>query len=119
MGIGGGATNPEDSAAGCVGLHRGSDLFPAGEYFCGAESSWHGRAPLGTSVSTHPRASSVPARRMGLLVCSEEAIYMRAFWELLVFRRMISPIILQVLFWGGIGGTLYGTYVLVKLDNWA
>jgi hypothetical protein len=39
--------------------------------------------------------------------------------DVLAFRRMISPIILQVLFWGGIGGTLYGTYVLIALGHWA
>ncbi len=44
---------------------------------------------------------------------------MSAVWDLLVFRRMISPIILQVLFWGAIGGTLYGTYVLIELEHWA
>ena len=43
---------------------------------------------------------------------------MSVIWELLVFRRMISPIILQVLFWGAIGGTLYGTYVLIELGHW-
>jgi hypothetical protein len=32
---------------------------------------------------------------------------------------MISPFILQLLFWAAIGGTLYGTYVLIKLGNWA
>jgi len=44
---------------------------------------------------------------------------MTALWEVLLFRRMVSPIILQVLFWGGIGGTLYGTYVLIVLGHWA
>ena len=43
---------------------------------------------------------------------------MKVAWELLTFRRMISPLLLQVLFWAGIGGTLYGTYVLIQLDNW-
>ena len=44
---------------------------------------------------------------------------MKFVFELLTFRRMISPVILQVLFWGAIGGVLYGTYVLLILDNWA
>ena len=44
---------------------------------------------------------------------------MRVVWEVITFRRMILPIIIQILFWGGIGGTLYGTYVLLKLGNWA
>jgi hypothetical protein len=39
--------------------------------------------------------------------------------DVLLFRQMIAPIILQFLFWAGIGGTIYGTYVLVKLDHWA
>lgn len=42
---------------------------------------------------------------------------MKSVWETLTFKRMISPIILQLLFWAGIGGTLYGTYVLIKLEN--
>jgi hypothetical protein len=29
------------------------------------------------------------------------------------------PAALQVLFWSGIGGTLYGTWILYKNDNWA
>ena len=44
---------------------------------------------------------------------------MKTFWEILVFRRMISPLILQLLFWGAIGGTLYGTYVLIEIGHWA
>ena len=39
--------------------------------------------------------------------------------QILSFRKMISPVLLQILFWGGIGGVLYGTYVLFKLDQWA
>jgi len=44
---------------------------------------------------------------------------MKAWWEIFTFRRMIAPVIIQVLFWGAIGGVLYGTYVLIKLDHWA
>ncbi len=44
---------------------------------------------------------------------------MKSLVELLAFRRMIAPVILQILFWGAIGGVLYGTYVLVVLGNWA
>jgi hypothetical protein len=39
--------------------------------------------------------------------------------EIVTFRRMIAPIMLQLLFWAGIGGTLYGTYVLYELGNQA
>jgi hypothetical protein len=39
--------------------------------------------------------------------------------RVLSFQKMISPVLLQVLFWGGIGGVLYGTYTLIKLDQWA
>ena len=39
--------------------------------------------------------------------------------EIVLFRRMIAPTILQLLFWAGIGGTIYGTYVLIQLDHWA
>jgi len=32
---------------------------------------------------------------------------------------MISPVLLQILFWAGIGGVFYGTYTLIKLEQWA
>lgn len=44
---------------------------------------------------------------------------MSTFWQILTFRRMIAPVVLQILFWAGIGGTLYGTYVLIHLGHWA
>ena len=44
---------------------------------------------------------------------------MNSFIELLTFRRMIAPLILQFLFWSAIAGVLYGTYVLIVLGNWA
>ena len=40
-----------------------------------------------------------------------------AFVEFLSFRRMASPILLQILFWAGIAGSFYGTYVLIQLEN--
>jgi len=39
--------------------------------------------------------------------------------QVLSFERMISPFLLQILFWAGIGGVLYGTYTLIVLDQWA
>ena len=39
--------------------------------------------------------------------------------RVLSFQKMISPVLLQILFWGGIGGVLYGTCTLIKLDQWA
>jgi len=39
--------------------------------------------------------------------------------DILAFRRMVSPPILQLLFWAGIGGCGYGAYLLVQLDHWA
>lgn len=39
--------------------------------------------------------------------------------DVLTFRTMLSPFLLQLLFWAGIGGCLYGTYVLVTLEHWA
>ena len=44
---------------------------------------------------------------------------MNGFVAILKFERMISPAVLQLLFWAGIGGTLYGSWVLFELDNWA
>ena len=36
-----------------------------------------------------------------------------------LFRKFIMPVALQVLFWAGIGGTLYGTWWLYIHENWA
>jgi len=44
---------------------------------------------------------------------------MRVIWNILTFKRMVSPIIIQMLFWAGIGGSLYGAYVLYSMENWA
>ena len=44
---------------------------------------------------------------------------MSEFQRILSFQKMISPFLLQILFWAGIGGVLYGTYVLIKLEQWS
>ena len=44
---------------------------------------------------------------------------MISIWEFLTFKKMVSPLILQILFWAGIAGTLYGAHVLYMMDNWA
>lgn len=44
---------------------------------------------------------------------------MSKLWEVLAFRRMISPVILQVLFWSAVAGILYGTSVLIARHHWA
>ena len=44
---------------------------------------------------------------------------MQELINVLTFRTMVSPFVLQVLFWAGIGGCLYGTFVLVSLGHWA
>ncbi len=44
---------------------------------------------------------------------------MKTLADVLLFRRMIAPVLLQVLFWAGIGGTVYGAYVLIQLGHWA
>lgn len=44
---------------------------------------------------------------------------MSSFKDFLTFRKLLTPYLLQVMFWGGIGGTLYGTYWLFVHDNWA
>lgn len=45
--------------------------------------------------------------------------FWKSIFEFLTFRRMASPVLLQILFWAGIAGTLFGVYVLLKLDNGA
>ena len=42
---------------------------------------------------------------------------MNTIWDILTFRRMIAPTILQLLFWAAIGGVLYGSWVLWQLGN--
>lgn len=37
----------------------------------------------------------------------------------LLFKKFMMPFVLQFLFWGGIGGVLYGSYWLYNNDNWA
>ena len=39
--------------------------------------------------------------------------------DYLLFRKFITPVALQVLFWSGMGGVLYGTWWLFSHDNWA
>lgn len=39
--------------------------------------------------------------------------------DILSFRKMISPTILQLLFWAAVVGNLYGVYVLLRLEHWA
>ena len=44
---------------------------------------------------------------------------MSEFPDVLSFRRTVSPYLLQVLFWAGIGGVLYGSWILFERDHWA
>lgn len=43
---------------------------------------------------------------------------MSNFMRVLSFQKMASPVLLQILFWAGIGGVLFGTYVLIRLEHW-
>lgn len=44
---------------------------------------------------------------------------MKALTDILTFKTMVSPAVLQILFWAGIGGCIYGAYVLISLNHWA
>lgn len=44
---------------------------------------------------------------------------MSTLLDLLRFRKLIAPYILEVLFWAAIAGTLYGSYWLFVHDHWA
>jgi len=44
---------------------------------------------------------------------------MKAFKEYLTFKKFMMPVVLQILFWAGIGGVLYGSWWLYTNDNWA
>ncbi len=37
----------------------------------------------------------------------------------LMFKEFMMPVVLQFLFWAGIGGVLYGSWWLYANDNWA
>ncbi len=39
--------------------------------------------------------------------------------DILRFRLMIAPYILELLFWAGIAGTFYGSYWLYTHNHWA
>ncbi len=39
--------------------------------------------------------------------------------DILFFRRVLAPIIMQVLFWTGIGGALFGSWWLFHSGHWA
>lgn len=39
--------------------------------------------------------------------------------DFLTFKTMVSPVVLQILFWAGIGGTFYGAFLLFTLGHWA
>jgi hypothetical protein len=44
---------------------------------------------------------------------------MKELLEILAFRRMVAPALLQLLFWGTMGGVAYGTAWLFVNGNWA
>lgn len=44
---------------------------------------------------------------------------MKKIIDILTFKTMVSPLLLQILFWAGIAGCVYGTYFLLSRDNWA
>lgn len=43
---------------------------------------------------------------------------MQELFDILRFRTMVAPYILEALFWAGIGGTLYGSWWLFQHDHW-
>lgn len=45
--------------------------------------------------------------------------HMKNLKQYLLFKKFITPIALQILFWAGIGGCLYGAWWLFTHNNWA
>ena len=43
---------------------------------------------------------------------------MNSLADILRFRIMIAPYLLEVLFWAGMAGTFYGSYWLFVHDHW-
>ncbi len=44
---------------------------------------------------------------------------METLKKYLLFKKLIMPYALQILFWAAIGGVLYGSWWLFTNDNWA
>ena len=44
---------------------------------------------------------------------------MSTLTNILRFRVMIAPYLLEILFWAGLAGSIYGAYWLFTHDNWA
>lgn len=44
---------------------------------------------------------------------------MSGLMDILRFRIMVAPYLLELLFWAGLAGTFYGTYFLFMRGNWA
>jgi len=44
---------------------------------------------------------------------------MKTLKDYLSFKKFMMPVVLQILFWGGIAGVLYGSWWLYTNDNWA
>ena len=44
---------------------------------------------------------------------------METLKKYLLFKKLIMPYALQILFWAAIGGVLYGSWWLFANDNWA
>lgn len=44
---------------------------------------------------------------------------MKKLLEFITFRYLMTPLLLQILFWAAIGGVLYGSWWLYTHDNWA
>ena len=44
---------------------------------------------------------------------------MKTLKEYLGFKKFMMPVVLQILFWAGFGGVLYGSWWLYTNDNWA
>ncbi len=44
---------------------------------------------------------------------------MSTLTDILRFRVMVAPYLLEILFWAGLAGTFYGAYWLLVHDHWA
>ena len=44
---------------------------------------------------------------------------MRSLVDVLRFRTMVAPYVLEFMFWGGVAGVFYGAYWLFAHEHWA
>ena len=72
-----------------------------------------------TPIHTEPKCPISTGHLGPLLIVKFQGDFLQNLKEYFQFRKFLMPVALQLLFWCGIAGTLYGTWWLYTHDNWA